>query len=81
LPQKKNLDWLFNDSVPAVEGINLEFDEAQMVNWKRESEEVVMIIFMILLPFICRSRGNLRESLSQKSQLVVEGCDSDTSLV
>jgi hypothetical protein len=32
LPQKKILDWLFNNSVPAVEDINFELDEAQMVN-------------------------------------------------
>jgi hypothetical protein len=55
LPQKKNLDWLLNDSIPALEVINIELDDAQMVNWESESVEAVMKILMILLYSLCRN--------------------------
>jgi hypothetical protein len=38
LSQKKNSDWLFNDSMPVAEEINIGLDEAQMVNCKAESD-------------------------------------------
>jgi hypothetical protein len=46
------LDWLFNDSLPVAEDINIDMDEAQVENCNRGSEEVVVMNVMMLFPLL-----------------------------
>lgn len=50
--KKGNLDWLFNDSLPVAEDINIDMDEAQVENCNRGSEEVVVMNVMMLFPLL-----------------------------